>query len=111
MRSPMTERASAGLFLAATLLLLAAASVRAEIQDYMIRRLLYLSTSCGVQKLVRLEAGNPEWRRFKADCRDVNAYPHGIFITCMDIADDRSCKIETPSKSFDSLELMRPKGD
>lgn len=98
------------------LLILAAAAAPAvpaagEIHDYMILRLLYLGTSCGVQKLERLEADREEWRRFKADCRDVASYPHGIFVTCTDIADDRSCRIETEAKSFDSLELLRPKGD
>ncbi len=88
-------------------------SATAEIHDYMILRLLYLGTSCGVQKLERLEVEtkNPEWSRFKAECRDVSSYPHGISVTCTDAIDDRSCKIETPPKAFDSLELLRPKGE
>lgn len=87
----------------------AAAPAAAEIHDYMILRLLYLGTSCGVQHLERLPPPQEDWRRFKAACRDVNTYPHGIFVTCTDTADDRSCKIETPAKSFDSLELLQPK--
>lgn len=82
----------------------------AEIHEYMIRRLLYLGTSCGVDTLERLES-RPDERRFKATCRDVNAYPKGIEVTCTDIADDRSCVIDTPPKAFDSLELLRPKGE
>lgn len=82
----------------------------AEIHEYMIRRLLYLGTSCGVDTLERLEAPGDR-RRFRATCRDVNAYPKGIEVTCTDIADDRSCVIDTPPKAFDSLELMRPKGE
>jgi hypothetical protein len=87
-----------------------APKARAEIHDYMILRLLYLGTSCGVQHLERLQAPSEDQRRFKAICRDVNAYPHGIFVTCTDIADDRSCIIETAPKSFDSLELLQPHG-
>ncbi|MBN8913261.1 MAG: hypothetical protein J0H65_14630 [Rhizobiales bacterium] len=80
----------------------------AEIHEYMIRRLLYLGTSCGVDALERLESPADQ-RRFKAACRDVNAYPAGIVVTCTDIADDRSCIIETPAKAFDSLELLQPR--
>jgi hypothetical protein len=87
-----------------------AGSASAEIHEYMIRRLLYLGTSCGVDTLERLES-RPDERRFKATCRDVNAYPKGIEVTCTDVADDRSCVIDTPPKAFDSLELLRPKGE
>lgn len=80
----------------------------AEIHDYMIRRLLYLGTACGVDQLERLPPPTETTRRFKALCRNVSAYPEGIFVTCTDIADDRSCKVETAPKSFDSLNLMRP---
>ena len=100
-----------GLLAAAGIALAQAGTVRAEIADYMILRLLYLGTSCGVQKLERLEPIKPERQRFKAECRDVTHYPHGIFVTCTDPHDDRHCKIETEAKSFDSLELLRPKGD
>lgn len=80
----------------------------AEIHDYMILRLLYLGTSCGVQSLERLAPPRDDWRRFKATCRDVNSFPEGILVTCKDIADDRSCLIETEAKRFDSLDLLRP---
>lgn len=89
-------------------LLAAPPPARAEIHDYMILRLIYLNTSCGTQKLVRVEAERGEWRRFHVECRDISTYPHGLFVTCTDIADDRSCKIETEPKTFDSLELLRP---
>lgn len=95
--------------LAAVALALAApVSASAEIHDYMIRRLLYLDTSCGVDELERLPPPTEGTRRFKALCRNVSAYPDGIFVTCTDIADDRSCKVETAPKTFDSLKLMRP---
>lgn len=88
-----------------------AAPAAAEIPDYMILRLLYLGTSCGVQHLEQLPPPQKGWQRFKAACRDVNAYPHGIFVTCKDPHDDRDCTIETQPKSFDSLELLRPKAE
>ncbi len=74
----------------------------------MILRLIYLNTSCGTQKLEKVQAERPDWRRFRVECRDVIAYPHGLFVTCTDIADDRSCQIETSPKTFDSLELLQP---
>lgn len=80
----------------------------AEIHDYMILRLVYLNTSCGTQQLARIDAEREGWRRFHVECRDVNAYPKGLFITCTDTSDDRSCAIETPAQKFDSLELLRP---
>lgn len=85
-----------------------ALQVVAEIHDYMIRRLLYLNTSCGVQHLTRVESSEAE-RRFKAVCRDVNAYPDGIVVVCTDTSDDRSCTIENAPKKFHSLELLRPR--
>ena len=75
----------------------------------MILRLIYLNTSCGTQKLERLNGERSDWRRFHVECRDVSAYPHGLFVTCTDVADDRSCKIETVPKTFDSLELLQPR--
>lgn len=84
---------------------------RSEIHDYMILRMLYLGTTCGVQKLERLDAGRPDWRRFKAECRDVSSYPHGLFVICTDPDDDRHCRAETTAREFDSLELLRPKGE
>ncbi|HEX2841860.1 hypothetical protein [Hyphomicrobium sp.] len=85
-------------------------SAAAEIHDYMVLRLIYLGTSCGTQKLERIDAGRKVWRRFRVECRDVASYPHGIIVTCTDPADDRSCKIETPPAAFKSLELLRPNG-
>ena len=99
-----------GICRVAAVLALAAApgSASAEIHDYMIRRLLYLGTACGVDQLERLPPPTESTRRFKALCRNVSAYPDGIFVACADITDDRSCKVETPPKTFDSLKLMAP---
>jgi hypothetical protein len=98
--------------LASALAMISAANkASAEIHDYMVLRLIYLGTSCGTQHLTRIEAERDDWRRFHAECRDVNAYPNGLFVTCTDPADDRSCSIETPPQTFDSLELLRPAPD
>ncbi|MCC7252340.1 hypothetical protein [Hyphomicrobium sp.] len=99
----MKRRALSGL-----LLVVAGGPASAEIHDYMIRRLLYLGTSCGVDTLERLESPDDQ-RRFRAVCRDVASYPKGVVVTCTDIADDRSCTIDTPPKAFDSLELLQPR--
>lgn len=103
----MTERTPAGPLLAAALLLLTVAPVRAEIQDYMIRRLVNLRTRCGIESLQRLESGSSD-RRFKVICRDVSHYPDGLIVACSDIDDDRSCIVETREKVFDMLELLQP---
>lgn len=95
--------------LAACVVLLSPCPAQSEIHDYMILRLIYLGTSCGTQSLTRVDAGRDDWRRFKVECRNVGAYPHGIVVTCTDIADDRSCKIETEETTFDSLELLQPR--
>lgn len=96
------------LTLAGAFALVSTRTADAEIHDYMILRLIYLGTSCGTQKLERIDAGRADWRRFKVECRDVASYPHGIIVTCSDPADDRSCRIDTEEKTFDSLELLRP---
>lgn len=109
MRSRNEGRRIAGCAALSACLAAAAAPAGAEIHDYMILRLLYLGTSCGTQSLERLDPPQPDHRRFKATCRDVNAYPDGLFVTCTDIADDRSCVVETKANRFDSLELLRPR--
>lgn len=99
------------LVLATTTLLWVPLAARAEIHDYMILRLLYLNTSCGVQHLERLAPNAPDVRQFHAKCRDAASFPHGVDVLCTDIADDRSCKVQTVPQSFDSLELLRPNAE
>lgn len=110
-RRRATARARGIEVAAVTLMLAFTTGTSAEIHDYMIRRLLYLDTSCGVDQLERLPPPTEATRRFKALCRNVSAYPDGIFVTCSNIADDRSCMIETAPKTFDGLKLMRPADD
>ncbi|MGQ0673398.1 MAG: hypothetical protein ACT4N2_11070 [Hyphomicrobium sp.] len=86
--------------------LVAPPSALAEIHDHEIRRLLYLHSSCGVDQLEQL-VSEPSLRRFRAVCRNTSAFPDGLEVLCTDIHDDRSCRIETPSKTFDSLDLLR----
>ncbi len=78
----------------------------AEIHEYMILRLLYLHTSCGTLALERIDAPVPH-SRFKATCRDISAYPDGLTVLCTDADDDRACRVETPAKTFDHLDLLQ----
>ena len=87
-------------------MLAVASAARAEIHDYMILRLLYLHTSCGPLTLERVEAPAPH-SRFKAICRDVSGYPDGLTVLCTDPDDDRACRVETKSKTFEHLDLLR----
>ncbi len=77
-----------------------------EIHDYMILRLVYLNTSCGTLSMARLDVPAPH-ARFKVTCKDATSYPDGLTIYCTDPDDDRLCRIETPAKQFDSLDLLR----
>lgn len=88
------------------LALVAAGPAWGEIHDYQILRLLYLATPCGVTVLTKLDSA-PEIRRFRAECSNVSAYPKGVTVVCTDVNDDRSCRIETPAREFDSLRLLQ----
>lgn len=79
----------------------------AETQEYQIRRLIYLSTSCGIQSLKSVDSA-PGRERFKATCGNTSAYPDGIEVLCLDPEDDRSCKVLTAPHYFRQLELLRP---
>lgn len=87
---------------------LCGASLRAEIHEHEIRRLIYLTTSCGFVTLTPLVTEGPT-RRYRSDCKDASAYPEGLTVLCTDINDDRSCKVETKQRRFDSLDLIHPK--
>lgn len=80
-----------------------------EIHDYMIRRLVYLGTSCGADTIspVKAAAGH---RRFHIVCHNTTAYPEGLSVDCSDPEDDRSCLIEEKPREFDKLDLLRPPG-
>ncbi|WP_210258061.1 hypothetical protein [Hyphomicrobium sulfonivorans] len=84
-------------------------NARAEIKDYMILRLLYLDTSCGVDHLERLEPDADGNQRFSAKCRNVSSYPDGLEVLCTDADDDRSCRVTTPEKTYKHLELLQPR--
>ncbi len=87
---------------------LAGTSVHAEIKDYMILRLVYLDTTCGTETLSQLEvpSGLPA---FKVTCRNVTDYPDGLVITCSDMDDDRSCRLDTKSREFKNLRMLEQK--
>lgn len=88
-------------------LCLCGVSLHAEIHEHEVRRLIYLTTSCGFVSLTPLVTEGPT-RRYKSDCRDASAYPDGITILCTDVNDDRSCKVETPPRNFENLRLLHP---
>lgn len=87
----------------------AMADARAEVKDYMIRRLLYLNTSCGVDHLERLDPDKDGNQRFYARCRNAGSYPDGLEVLCTDTDDDRSCRVTTPERTFKHLELLQPR--
>lgn len=86
--------------------LLSVSRAGAEIHDYMILRLLYLNSSCGTLTVERVASEAP-LKRYKATCKNVSAYPDGLTVLCTDPDDDRHCRIETPEKTFQHLDLLR----
>lgn len=91
----------------ATMSAVAALPAAAEIHEYMIRRLIYLHTTCGAQQIEALASSHDGRQRFQIFCANIATYPDGILVECADLVDDRSCKIATPAQSFDSLELLQ----
>jgi hypothetical protein len=79
---------------------------KAEIKDYMIRRMLVLKTECKLDELKRSE---PKEGGFKylAICENVSFYPDGVTINCSDKDLETSCKIKTKAKKFDDLNLLK----
>lgn len=79
---------------------------KAEIKDYMIRRMLVLKTECKLDELKRSE---PKEGGFKylAICENVSFYPDGVIINCYDKDLETSCKIKTKAKKFDDLNLLK----
>ncbi len=86
---------------------IASGAALAEIKDYEVLRLLYLHTPCGMASIVSRQTSEHEVR-LRADCQNRTAFPDGAEVVCTDHHDDRSCRVETPSREFDSLELLRP---
>lgn len=78
----------------------------AEIKDYEVLRYLYLHTPCGMATVVTRDV-TAERARFTADCQNKTAFPDDAAVVCTDHNDDRSCRIETKSRDFHSLELLR----
>lgn len=80
----------------------------AEIKDHEILRLLYLHTPCGMASVTSRQTSDAVVR-FTADCQNRTAFPDGAVVACSDHNDDRSCKVQTEHRRFDSLELLKPK--
>jgi len=79
---------------------------KAEIKDYMIRRMLVLKTECKLDELKRSEPKEGGFK-FLATCENVSFYPDGVTINCSDKDLETSCKIKTKAKKFDRLNLLK----
>ena len=79
---------------------------KAEIKDYMIRRMLILKTECKLDELKRSEPSEGGFK-YIAICENVSFYPDGVTITCSDKDTETSCKIKTKAKKFDDLNLLK----
>lgn len=95
---------------AAAVLVCAVEPSSGEIHDYMIRRLVYLGTSCGTEEITPVDA-EPGHRRYRVLCRNTSAYPDGLTVDCSDPEDDRSCMIEEKPREFEKLDLLRRPGE
>ncbi len=78
------------------------------IKEYQIARMLNFRTECHMMALKELESPPPALRFF-AECGNRTFYPDGVEIVCPDPDDEWLCKVVTERKSFDNLELMRPR--
>ena len=81
-------------------------TAKAEIKDYMIRRMLILKTECKLDELKRSEPSEGGFK-YLAICENVAFYPDGVKITCSDKDLETSCKINTKAKKFDRLNLLK----
>ncbi|MBO6549374.1 MAG: hypothetical protein JJ964_07100 [Rhizobiales bacterium] len=79
---------------------------KAEIKDYMIRRMIILKTECKLDELKRSEPSEGGFK-YLAICENVSFYPDGVTINCPDKDVETSCKIKTKAKKFDQLNLLK----
>ena len=79
---------------------------KAEIKDYMIRRMIILKTECKLDELKRSEPSEGGFK-YLAICENVSFYPDGVTINCSDKDVETSCKIKTKAKKFDNLNLLK----
>ncbi len=81
-------------------------AAKAEIKDYMIRRMIILKTECKLDELKRSEPSEGGFK-YLAICENVSFYPDGVTINCSDKDVETSCKIKTKAKKFDKLNLLK----
>lgn len=81
---------------------------QAELKDYQIARLIMLKSDCQLIELAR-EVKADRSAVFSGQCSNASHYPDGIVVLCPDIDnnDERSCRIATEAKTFDSLNLLQ----
>ncbi|GJM00099.1 MAG: hypothetical protein DHS20C07_17780 [Methyloligella sp.] len=79
---------------------------KAEIQEYLIRRMILLQTKCDLVD-VKKEEPKQGGFKFQASCENVSFYPDGVIITCSDKDRETSCEIKTKIKKFENLNLLK----
>ena len=86
-------------------LLGAGSPAAARVQEYQIVRLITFKSECQIARLE--DKSRPTGpMRFVAACENVSFYPDGLEVLCPDRDDDRSCRVTTQAKSFDTLHLL-----
>jgi|GEM_PF-1722655 len=79
---------------------------KAEIQEYLIRRMILLQTKCDLVD-VKKEVPKQGGFKFRASCENLSFYPDGVTITCSNKDRETSCKIKTKIKKFENLDLLK----
>lgn len=79
---------------------------KAEIQEYLIRRMILLKTKCDLVDVKRSEPKEGGFS-YQISCENVSFYPDGVNITCSDKDNETSCKINTKIKKFENLNLLK----
>lgn len=79
---------------------------RAEIQEYLIRRIVLLKTKCDLIEIKKDDLSGGGFK-FLATCENVSFYPDGLEIQCSDKDRETSCQVITKIKKFDQLNLLK----
>ena len=78
----------------------------AAVQEYQVNRLILMKSDCVKTDLVRTDKPDGSIE-FMASCKNLSHFPDGLRVICSDAENERSCKIATMAKQFDSLSLLQ----
>jgi predicted NAD/FAD-binding protein len=78
----------------------------AAVQDYQVIRLIMMKSECVQDQLTRTDKSDGSIE-FLAHCKNLSHYPDGLHVVCSDGEDERSCKVQTQAKQFNSLKLLQ----